>query len=189
MSVWRPAIRIACCAAISMSCRSGPPVISGGGDAHVEQGASDACGLAGGPPRSCGGTVSLGGTTPSGPFVPDVIYTLRVVQCDAQMRLIEMEIGDTSSRDVLFVNVLRSQDDGGAMFVGRHAASVTFNSPQACRRVETSGTVEITEQVDPGPGSAPGGAKGTLSFSGDGFALAGSFDAPYCGLTSGQGCP
>jgi hypothetical protein len=189
MSVWRAAIGIACWAAISVGCRSGPPVISGGGDGHVDQAASDACSFAGGPPRSCGGTVSLGGTTPIGSFAADAIYALRVVQCDAQMRLIEMEIGDTSSRDVLFVNVLRSQDDGGAMFVGRHAAAVTFHAPQACRRLDTSGTVDITEQVDPGPGSAPGHAKGTLSLSGDGFALSGSFDAPYCGLTSGQGCP
>jgi hypothetical protein len=105
------------------------------------------------------------------------------------MRLIEMEVGNTSSRAVLFVNVLRSQDDGGTTFVGSHAAAAVLNSPQACRPIETSGTVEVTEHVDPGPGSAPGLAKGTISFQADGFALAGSFDTPYCGVTSGQGCP
>jgi hypothetical protein len=130
---------------------------------------------------ACGGTVSLTGTTPEGPFNGDVVALSGHY---GQYAGVGASIADSHTGLALQWAYDWLPGDAGPMLTPEMApVTGNFVIDHATSSLTVAGSVYITsatnpaEVVDAGTGGA---VTATMLFSGSGFDLSGSLSSPYC---------
>jgi hypothetical protein len=154
------------------------------GDASVETPSSDArmdlSGLL--PAPSCGGTATVIGSTPAGPFHGDLV-TVRAFY-GAETGLAIYVADDVAGTAIYETISWLAPGSGPALPAMQFPVTAFFvsNDPSGASAT-VAGTVDVTAAANPGvvaDGGVAGSVEAMLTYSQTGFDLSGSISSPYC---------
>ena len=129
----------------------------------------------------CGGTVSLSGTTPNGPFNGDVVSLYGFY---GQYPGVGASIADSQTGLGIYWTYDWPLGDAGATLAPESApVNGTFLIDHGTSELSAAGRIDITSATNPASvaDAGVGGAfAATMTFSQTGFELSGSLASPYC---------
>jgi hypothetical protein len=133
----------------------------------------------------CGGTVSLQGITPSGPFNGDVVSLYGLY---GQYEAVAVSIADESSGLGIQWEYSWAPGDAGALLAPENVTvNAKFLIDHGNSQVALAGNVDITSATNPAAAADAGGGgavTASMTFSQTGFDLSGTMSSSYCRVYS-----